>query len=77
MEILVVVACGISGYDCPLYTEALAAWECHKTSSRISAGRGAGVREETLWINPACSEALKRPRQQADMLEDCNAICDD
>ncbi len=67
----------ISGYDCPLYEAHLGAWEKHQTSSRISAGRGAGVREETLWINPACSAALKRPRQQADMLEDCNAICDD
>jgi len=57
----------ISGYDNPLYADALSKWEKHKTESRISAGRGTTLATETLWINPACSAALRRPRKQEDL----------
>jgi DNA adenine methylase len=55
----------ISGYDNELYADSLAGWERHTTESRISAGRGTDTRTESLWINAACAEALRRPRTQA------------
>jgi DNA adenine methylase len=63
----------ISGYDNPIYDELLAGWEKHTTSSRISSGRGTGLRTESLWLNAACSAALKRPRHQDDLLERVDA----
>lgn len=48
----------LSGYDHPLYQEALAGWISHRTRSRISTGRGTGLRTEVAWINPACAAAL-------------------
>ncbi len=48
----------LSGYASDLYADALKGWDAHHTQSRISAGRGAGVRTETVWINPACRAAL-------------------
>lgn len=59
----------ISGYDSALYHEALAGWQTHSTNSRIAANRGAGIRREVVWINPACSQALLRNRVQRDLLE--------
>ena len=59
----------ISGYDNPLYAEALSTWERHQTKSRISAGRGTTLAIETLWINPACSNALRQPRTQGQLEE--------
>lgn len=50
----------ITGYDTPLYRNALADWELHQTTARISAGRGGAVRTECAWVNPACSRALRR-----------------
>jgi DNA adenine methylase len=58
----------VSGYPCALYDEALAGWERHETEARIAANRGTGKRTEALWLNPACAEALRRPRAQADLL---------
>ena len=57
----------ICGYDSDLYDGHLKNWEKHQTSSRISAGRGAGVRMESLWINRACATALQRPRAQMEI----------
>lgn len=48
----------LSGYASDLYSDALAGWEAHSTQARISSGRGAGVRTETVWINPHCRAAL-------------------
>ena len=48
----------ISGYDSELYRDRLSGWETFQTTSRISAGRGTALRTETVWINPACSDAL-------------------
>jgi len=39
---------------------ALAGWERHETTARISSGRGTGLRTEVVWLNPACSSALER-----------------
>lgn len=52
----------LSGYPSDLYLEALAGWERHETSARISAGRGTAMRTEVVWLNPACSRALERSR---------------
>jgi DNA adenine methylase len=48
----------LSGYSSDLYDEALPGWERHSTKARISAGRGTALREECVWLNPACSKAL-------------------
>lgn len=45
----------ISGYETELYNDILTGWEKHQKKSRISAGRGTGVRTETLWIKIANS----------------------
>lgn len=50
----------VSGYPHPLYDDALAGWERHQTTARIAAGRGAAVRTECVWLNPACSRARSR-----------------
>jgi DNA adenine methylase len=48
----------LSGYESDLYKGALPGWGIHKTSARISAGRGAALRTEIVWVNPACTSAL-------------------
>ncbi|MFY3289122.1 DNA adenine methylase [Achromobacter xylosoxidans] len=48
----------LTGYPSALYDDALAGWATATTTARISAARGAGVRTECLWLNPACVEAL-------------------
>lgn len=52
----------LSGYENTLYTEFLAGWERHQTSSRISAGRGTKTKTECVWLNSACSQALDSGR---------------
>jgi DNA adenine methylase len=59
----------VSGYDNAIYADLLKDWEKHETSARISAGRGAGLRVESLWMNAACSDALRRPRTQRELIE--------
>lgn len=49
----------LCGYATELYSAELQGWQVHTTTARISAGRGAGVRTEVVWLNPACSAALK------------------
>ena len=48
----------LSGYESELYLSELQGWTIDKTTSRIAANRGAKVRTECIWINPACSHAL-------------------
>ena len=50
----------VCGYDSDLYSDMLAGWERFETAARISAGRGAAIRTEVAWINPACAAALDR-----------------
>lgn len=55
----------LCGYASALYDERLGGgtgWERHETSARISANRGTSLRTEVVWINAACSAALKRRR---------------
>lgn len=49
----------LSGYDHPIYRDALAGWATYCTTARISSGRGTGIRVENVWINPACAQALE------------------
>lgn len=48
----------LSGYETEAYTAALEGWQVHRTSARISAGRGTALRTECVWLNPACVERL-------------------
>lgn len=48
----------LSGYASTLYDQALSGWERRTKTARISAGRGTDTREEVLWMNEACSQAL-------------------
>jgi DNA adenine methylase len=50
----------LCGYGTDVYNDLLPGWERHSTTARISAGRGAGLRTEVVWLNPACSAALHR-----------------
>ena len=46
----------ISGYESELYNDMLSEWQKKTTTSRISAGRGTGIRNECLWISPSIKE---------------------
>ena len=50
----------LSGYESALYLGALQGWSMASTEARISAARGAGIRTECLWMNPAASRELNR-----------------
>lgn len=57
----------LSGYDSDLCHKALKGWELQKTRARIASNRGADLRTETVWINPACSAALRAESRQLRM----------
>lgn len=63
----------LSGYESELYAQRLRHWERHTTLSRIAGNRGAKLRTEVVWLNPACSRALgkMRPSQGVLSLEEC------
>lgn len=50
----------ISGYDCEVYNDMLTDWKKTEKASRISAGRGTGIKTECLWINPAAQQKQER-----------------
>ena len=52
----------LSGYTHPIYDEALKDWQRHSKKSRISSGRGTGIRHEHVWLNQACANNLQQPR---------------
>ncbi len=52
----------LSGYASDLYDQALPGWEKRTTKARISGGRGTSTREEVVWLNPACIDALHGAR---------------
>lgn len=54
----------LCGYPSDLYNERLQGWDQYQTKARISAGRGAGVRTEVVWLNPACAKALELEQAQ-------------
>lgn len=63
----------LSGYQTTLYDDNLPGWEKRTTKARISAGRGTALREEVLWLNPACSAALRaQPYLQQPLFEEKN-----
>src|SRR3546814_5656605 len=45
----------ISGYRSPLYDELLSGWSRADTTARISANRGTSVRDQHIWLTPACA----------------------
>lgn len=51
----------LSGYQSALYAP-IAGWERHTTAARISGCRGTSLREEVVWLNPACSAGLHQAR---------------
>jgi DNA adenine methylase len=53
----------VSGYATDLYNDHLTGWAREKTMSRMSAGRGTDLREETLWISPAATAQLRKMKQ--------------
>lgn len=54
----------LSGYACDLYDQELfASWERHE---RVTLADGARRRLEVVWLNPACSAALRRQSQPAE-----------
>lgn len=56
----------LSGYDNELYADLLTGWQQHKTTARISAGRGTGIRTECVWLNPLCA----KNKAQTDLFSD-------
>lgn len=54
----------LSGYPHQLYDHMLQGWVRHTTKARISGSRGTAVRDEAVWLNPACAEALDRDMAQ-------------
>lgn len=57
----------LSGYACDLYDRELYPdWERHERAHRADGGR---KRLEVVWLNPACSAALRRDRSQGSLLD--------
>lgn len=50
----------LSGYSSEIYQERLVGWSMNTTTARISASRGGGTRQECIWLNPACMNALQQ-----------------
>ncbi|MGB8922822.1 MAG: DNA adenine methylase [Pseudomonas sp.] len=50
----------LSGYMSEIYMDQLKGWSMNTVSARISAGRGSSTRQECLWLNPACMNALQQ-----------------
>lgn len=59
----------LCGYDSELYASRLQGWQRHTTTSRISAGRGSALRDEVVWLNPACVAALRPMRAPQGVLD--------
>lgn len=59
----------LSGYPHPIYDNALHSWERYTTKARIAAGRGTATREEAIWINKACADALAGHQIQRSLIE--------
>lgn len=50
----------LNGYDSDLYNNALVGWSKFTKQSRIAANRGTKLKEEVIWLNKACADALAR-----------------
>lgn len=42
----------LSGYPSRIYSDRLVGWQCVQTQARMAAGRGTGIRTESLWLSP-------------------------
>ncbi|EHV5556830.1 DNA adenine methylase [Vibrio parahaemolyticus] len=49
----------LSGYNSEMYNDYLVGWKREEKRSRISAGRGTGIRTECVWINNRCDAVLQ------------------
>lgn len=58
----------LCGYDSDLYNDNLPGWKRHATAAYASGQRGAKVRTEVVWLNPACADALARECRQPELL---------
>lgn len=47
----------LNGYDSPMYREALPCWALFSTQARAAGSRGAVLRTECAWLNPAAVSA--------------------
>lgn len=54
----------LNGYENDLYNAQLVGWKKFTKESRISAHRGTKIKHEIIWINPACSDALERNKEE-------------
>ena len=52
----------LCGYPSDLYDASLTGWERHTTKAIASGSKGGVLRNEVVWLNPACSAALHRSR---------------
>ena len=52
----------LCGYPSELYDASLTGWERHTTKTIASGNKGSVLRNEVVWLNPACSAALHRAR---------------
>lgn len=50
----------LNGYDSDLYNSSLGGWKKFTKQARISAHRGTRMKQEVIWLNPACAEALSK-----------------
>jgi len=58
----------LSGYATALYDAALPDWRRQTVKARISGGRGTEIRDEVIWLNPACTASIEANRGQMEML---------
>jgi len=52
----------LTGYPHEIYQSRLQGWIQHTTKSRISLGRGGGLRTEVAWLNPLCAARQNQQR---------------
>jgi DNA adenine methylase len=61
----------LSGYPSPLYEELFAGWERHDREALADGGLNQAAsrrsRTEVLWLNPACSAALRASKAQLEI----------
>ncbi|AQZ93254.1 DNA adenine methylase [Halopseudomonas phragmitis] len=50
----------LSGYQSDLYSKQLQGWIINSKSVACAAGRGSAKRQESIWLNPACADALNQ-----------------
>jgi DNA adenine methylase len=59
----------LCGYDNPLYKRYLTGWHTYSTKARAAGQHGSVERTETIWLNPACQQALRATNMQLELIE--------